>query len=126
MLARCAKIKPLKLIRKLKMKFQADREVLSDAVSFLVRMLSPRPQLPQLSGVVVDATDGSITLSIFDYEVVARVSIAGSVEKPGKTLVQARLLAEIVSKLRVIQFRLSWLNPGLRSTPGVASSHFLL
>ena len=99
LLARCAKIKPLKLIRKLKMKFQADREVLSDAVSFLVRMLSPRPQLPQLSGVVVDATDGSITLSIFDYEVVARVSIAGSVEKPGKTLVQARLLAEIVSKL---------------------------
>ena len=28
------------------MKFQADREVLSDAVSFLVRLLSPRPQLP--------------------------------------------------------------------------------
>jgi DNA polymerase-3 subunit beta len=35
------------------MKFQADREVLSDAVSFLVRLLSPRPQLPQLSGVMI-------------------------------------------------------------------------
>lgn len=81
------------------MKFQADREVLGDAISFLVRMLSPRPQLPQLSGVVVDAADGTITLSIFDYEVVAKATISGSVEKPGKTLVQARLLSEIVSKL---------------------------
>ena len=54
---------------------------------------------PSFQACVVDATDGSITLSIFNYEVVARVSIAGSVEKPGKTLVQARLLAEIVSKL---------------------------
>lgn len=81
------------------MKFQADREVLGDAISFLVRMLSPRPQLPQLSGVVIDAADGEITLSIFDYEVVAKATITGSVEKPGKTLVQARLLSEIVSKL---------------------------
>jgi len=81
------------------MKFQADREVLGDAISFLVRMLSPRPQLPQLSGVVIDAADGEITLSIFDYEVVAKATITGSVEKPGKILVQARLLSEIVSKL---------------------------
>lgn len=81
------------------MNFQADREVLSDAISFLVRLLSPRPQLPQLSGVVIDAKDSAITLSVFDYEVVAKVSVSGSVEKPGKTLVQARLLSEIVSKL---------------------------
>ena len=106
------------------MKFQADRDVLSDAVSFLVRMLSPRPQLPQLSGVVVDATDGSITLSIFDYEVVARVSIAGSVEKPGKTLVQARLLAELSRSYRVTLFRLSYWNPELLSTREVANFRY--
>jgi DNA polymerase-3 subunit beta len=81
------------------MKFQADRDVLSDAVSFVVRMLSPRPQLPQLSGALIDAQDSKVTLSIFDYEVVAKVTINASVEKPGKTLVQARLLSEIVSKL---------------------------
>ena len=81
------------------MKFQADREVLSDAVSFLVRLLSPRPQLPQLSGVMIEATKDEVVLSIFDYEVAARVQIAAAVEAPGKVLVQARLLSEIVSKL---------------------------
>ena len=41
------------------MKFQADREVLSDAISFVVRMLSPKPQLPQLSGVMITAKDNA-------------------------------------------------------------------
>ena len=81
------------------MKFQADREVLSDAISFVVRLLSPKPQLPQLSGVMIDAKDNQVTLSIFDYEVSAKVSIAAAIDQPGKVLVQARLLAEIVSKL---------------------------
>ena len=83
------------------MKFQADREVLSDAVSFLVRLLSPRPQLPQLSGVMIEATGNEVQLSIFDYEVAARVKIAAAVDLPGKVLVQARLLSEILSKLPV-------------------------
>jgi DNA polymerase III subunit beta len=81
------------------MKFQADREVLSDAISFVVRLLSPKPQLPQLSGVMISAGENQVTLSIFDYEVTAKVSISAAVDQPGKVLVQARLLAEIVSKL---------------------------
>ena len=81
------------------MKFQADREVLSDAVSFLVRLLSPRPQLPQLSGVMIEADGNEVQLSIFDYEVAARVKIAAAIDTPGKVLVQARLLSEILSKL---------------------------
>lgn len=81
------------------MKFQADREVLSDAVSFVVRLLSPKPQLPQLSGVMIDASANQVTLSVFDYEVTAKVVIAAAVDQPGKILVQARLLSEIVSKL---------------------------
>jgi DNA polymerase III subunit beta len=81
------------------MKFQADREVLSDAISFVVRLLSPKPQLPQLSGVMISAGDSQVTLSIFDYEVTAKVSISAAVDQPGKVLVQARLLAEIVSNL---------------------------
>ena len=81
------------------MKFQADKEVLSDAISFVVRLFSPRPQLPQLSGVVIEAANNEVTLSIFDYEVSARATIAANVDKPGKSLVQAKLLSEIVAKL---------------------------
>lgn len=81
------------------MKFQADREVLSDAISFVVRLLSPKPQLPQLSGVMIEASENQVTLSIFDYEVTAKVTVSAAIDQPGKVLVQARLLAEIVSKL---------------------------
>jgi len=84
---------------RMKMKFQADKEVLSDAISFVVRLVSPRPQLPQLSGVVIEAENNEVTLSIFDYEVSAKAKISASVEKPGKALVQAKLLSEIISKL---------------------------
>lgn len=89
------------------MKFQADREVLSDAVSFLVRLLSPRPQLPQLSGVVIEATSNEVQLSIFDYEVAAKVIIAAAVDTPGKVLVQAKLFSEIISKLPAASVSLS-------------------
>ncbi|MEK9578438.1 MAG: DNA polymerase III subunit beta [Aquiluna sp.] len=81
------------------MKFQADREVLIYSISFDVRLLSPRPQLPQLSGVLIQAEAGTVTFSIFDYEVAAKVSVAAATETEGRVLVQARLLSEIVSKL---------------------------
>ncbi len=106
------------------MKFQADREVLSDAISFVVRMLSPKPQLPQLSGVMIKAENNQVVLSVFDYEVAAKVEIAAAVDTPGKVLVQARLLAEIVSKLPAdtVSFSLSDSRLGLSS----GSSKFTL
>jgi DNA polymerase-3 subunit beta len=81
------------------MRFQADQEVFSEAISFLVRLISPRPQLPQLSGVVIEAEADGISLSVFDYEVSAKAKIFAAVEEPGKALVQAKLLSEIISKL---------------------------
>ena len=106
------------------MKFQADREVLSDAVSFLVRLLSPRPQLPQLSGVVIEATSNEVQLSIFDYEVAAKVIIAAAVDTPGKVLVQAKLFSEIISKLPAASVSLSLDDSRLQVNSG--SSKFSL
>ena len=68
------------------MKFQADREVLGEAISFVARLMSPKPQLPQLSGVMITAGTNEVVLSIFDYEVSAKVSIAAAVDAPGKAI----------------------------------------
>lgn len=106
------------------MKFQADREVLSDAISFVVRLLSPKPQLPQLSGVMISASDNQVTLSVFDYEVTAKASIAAAVDQPGRVLVQARLLAEIVSKLPADSVTLNFTESRVNVTSG--SSKFSL
>ena len=58
-------------------KFQVNRDVFSEAVSFAVKLLPQRTTLPILSGVLLEATEGGLTLSSFDYEVSSRTEIAG-------------------------------------------------
>ncbi|MEJ3405669.1 DNA polymerase III subunit beta [Rathayibacter sp. YIM 133350] len=81
------------------MKFQANRDVFSEAVSFAVKLLPQRTTLPILSGVLIEATVDGLVLSSFDYEVSAQTEIVADVEEPGTVLVSGRLLAEIASRL---------------------------
>lgn len=81
------------------MKFQANRDVFSEAVSFAVKLLPQRTTLPILSGILIKADEEGLTLSSFDYEVSAQTQIAADVEEPGTVLVSGRLLSDIASKL---------------------------
>ncbi|MEO6309339.1 MAG: DNA polymerase III subunit beta [Leifsonia sp.] len=81
------------------MKFQANRDVFSEAVSFAVKLLPQRTTLPILSGVLIQASETGLTLSSFDYEVSAQTDIAADVEETGTVLVSGRLLAEIANRL---------------------------
>lgn len=81
------------------MKFQVNRDVFSEAVSFAVKLLPQRTTLPILSGVLVEAAGDGLILSSFDYEVSARTEIAAKVEEEGRVLVSGRLLADIASRL---------------------------
>jgi DNA polymerase-3 subunit beta len=80
-------------------KFQVNRDVFSEAVSFAVKLLPQRTTLPILSGVLLEATDTVLTLSSFDYEVSAQTEVATEIEEAGRVLVSGRLLAEIASRL---------------------------
>lgn len=81
------------------MRFTVNRDVFSDAVSFAVKLLPPRPTQPLLSGALIEAADGGLTVSSFDYEVSARTSIAADVAENGRALVSGRLLSEIANRL---------------------------
>ena len=81
------------------MKFQVNRDVLSEAVSFAVKMLPARTTLPILSGVLIEASTEGLTLSSFDYEVSTQTKVAATVDQPGRVLVSGRLLAEIANRL---------------------------
>lgn len=81
------------------MKFQVNRDVFSEAVSFAVRLLPQRTTQPILSGILLEASDGALTLSSFDYEVSSRTEIAAEVDEVGTALVSGRLLADIASRL---------------------------
>ncbi|MEU8267921.1 DNA polymerase III subunit beta [Sphaerisporangium sp. NPDC049002] len=81
------------------MKFQVNRDVLADAVAWSARTLPGRPALPVLSGILLEALDDSLSLSVFDYDVSARALIEADVAEPGKVLIPGRVLAEITKSL---------------------------
>ena len=81
------------------MKFQVNRDVLSEAVSFAVKMLPARTTLPILAGVLIEANAEGLVFSSFDYEVSTQTKVAATVETPGRVLVSGRLLAEIANRL---------------------------
>lgn len=83
------------------MKFRVERDTLADAVTWVARGLPARPPVPVLAGVLLtaDAEAGTITLSAFDYEVSAKITVPADVEEGGTVLVLGRLLADISRNL---------------------------
>ncbi|WP_288025073.1 DNA polymerase III subunit beta [Arthrobacter sp.] len=81
------------------MKFRVERDVLTEAVSWAARSLSPRPPVPVLSGLLLKAEAGTLSLASFDYEISARLEIAADIAEEGAILVSGRLLADICRSL---------------------------
>lgn len=81
------------------LKFQVNKDVLAEAVSFAVRLLPQRTTLPILGGILIEADANALRLSVFDYEVSAQAEVVAKVETSGRVLVSGRLLSDIASKL---------------------------
>ena len=81
------------------MRIIIERDALAEAVAWVARSLPSRPVLPILSGMLLEASAGILTLSCFDYEVSARIQVDAEVAEPGTALVPGRLLAEITRSL---------------------------
>jgi DNA polymerase-3 subunit beta len=80
-------------------KFRCDRDALSEALQTVQRGVSSRPGIPALTGVLIEAAEGEITLTTTDLEVSARLTIAVQVTEMGTALVPARLLGDTVKSL---------------------------
>ncbi len=80
------------------MKLQAEKAEFADAVSWATRTVGTRITLPALSGVLLEAGDGTLTCRATDLEVAAEITIPVSVERPGKVLLPGRLLAQLVAR----------------------------
>lgn len=82
------------------MKFRVERDVLAEAVTWAARGLPNRPPVPVLAGVLLQADEeGTLTLSAFDYETSARITVPADVAQGGTVLVLGRLLADISRNL---------------------------
>ncbi|MGI5444416.1 DNA polymerase III subunit beta [Streptomyces sp. CA-243310] len=106
------------------MKIRVERDVLAEAVAWAARSLPARPPVPVLAGLLLKAEEGTLSLSGFDYEVSARVSVEADVEADGTVLVSGRLLADICRALPNRPVEIS--TDGVRATVVCGSSRFTL
>src|SRR5690606_15600803 len=105
-------------------KIRVERDVLAEAVAWAARSLPARPPAPVLAGLLLKAEDGQLSLSSFDYEVSARVSVEAEIEEEGTVLVSGRLLADISRALPNRPVEIS--TDGVRATVVCGSSRFTL
>jgi len=101
-------------------RFRVERDVLAEAVAWTARSLPARPPVPVLAGLLLEAGPDGLSLSGFDYEVSARVSIAADVLEPGRALVNGRLLAEISRSLPARPVEISTEGPKVQLVCGSA------
>ncbi|MEV7724682.1 DNA polymerase III subunit beta [Streptomyces sp. NPDC101733] len=106
------------------MKIRVERDVLAEAVAWAARSLPARPPVPVLAGLLLKAEGSALSLSGFDYEVSARVSVEADVEEDGTVLVSGRLLADICRALPNRPVEIS--TDGVRATVVCGSSRFTL
>lgn len=64
------------------MKVEIDTAALADAVAWTSRVIDARPSNPILAGVKLEAIDGTLQFSAFNYEISARHHIEAGVTKP--------------------------------------------
>ena len=81
------------------MRIRLERDVLAEAVQWAARSLPTRPSVPILAGLLLRADADGVTLSSFDYETSARITVKADVTDTGEVLVSGRLLADISRSL---------------------------
>jgi DNA polymerase-3 subunit beta len=80
-------------------KIRVERDLLAESVGWVARSLPSRPSVPILAGLLVEAEDGQLTLSGFDYETSVRVTLPAQVADSGRCLISGRLVADICKSL---------------------------
>ncbi len=72
------------------------RDDLSNALQKVQRAISPKSIMPVLTGVLMKASDDRLSLHATDLEIYMRNSLSAKVEAPGGTVVNGRLISDIV------------------------------
>lgn len=77
------------------MEFRIERSALADAVAWAAKSLPARTPVPVLGGLMLEAEEGMLRVSGFDYEASARIEVPAQTSAPGRALVLGRRLLDI-------------------------------
>ena len=100
------------------MKVEVNSQALADAVAWTTRVIDARPASPILAGIRLEAIDGTLQLSAFNYAISARHHIEAGVDESGSILVLGKLLADITKSLPAAKTYLSTDGSTLTITSG--------
>ena len=89
------------------MKVEVNSQALADAVAWTTRVIDACPASPILAGVRLEAIDGTLQLSAFNYAISARHHIEAGIDEAGSVLVLGKLLADITKSLPAAKTYLS-------------------
>ncbi|MER6075809.1 DNA polymerase III subunit beta [Streptomyces sp. NPDC001817] len=77
------------------MEFRIERGALAEAVAWAARSLPSRSPVPVLGGLMLDAAEGRLRISGFDYEASATIEVPAETLTAGRVLVLGRRLLDI-------------------------------
>ncbi|MEV5177661.1 DNA polymerase III subunit beta [Streptomyces flaveolus] len=77
------------------MEFRIEQGTLAEAVAWAARSLPARSPVPVLGGLMLDAAEGQLRISGFDYEASATIEVAAETLTAGRVLVLGRRLLDI-------------------------------
>lgn len=80
------------------MKLKVDRAGFAEAIGWVTRSAGARPSLPALAGVLLVAEGDRLTFGSTDLEVTAETAVPATIESPGRVLLSARMLAQLVAR----------------------------
>ena len=81
------------------MKFKIKTSALKEVVSSVSRVVDPRPATPSLQGIYLKTREDLLEVVGSDLDIVLKARTGVKTEVEGETLVNARVLSEIVRKL---------------------------
>ena len=84
------------------MKIRVERSLLLDAVLKMQKTVGAKSSMPVLEGILLSAEKGLLTLSSYNLEMGMKKEMYASCEEAGDIVINARLLADILRKLRGI------------------------
>ena len=82
------------------MKIRVERSILLDAVLKMQKTVGAKSSMPVLEGILFSAEKGLLTLSSYNLEMGMKKEMYAVCEQEGDIVINARLLAEILRKLR--------------------------
>lgn len=81
------------------MKFHIEKSVFEDAISTAIRAVASKSSISALEGLLLEAEDGTLTVTGYNMQTAIRTRREAQVEREGRAVVGAKLFAEIIRKM---------------------------